>query len=65
MTGKNGHKLFKNAMKRRERKYKSPTKSKYYFFTAVIIIIDPAGPFTIDMHSTSTCSYGPILPGSS
>jgi len=69
MTGKNGHKLFKNAMKRRERKYKSPTKSKYHFFTAVIIIIDPvgdpAGPSTIDMHSTSTCSYGPILPGSS
>jgi len=39
MTGKNGHKLFKNAMKRRERKYKSPTKSKYYFITAVIISI--------------------------
>jgi len=44
MTGKNGHKLFKNAMKRRERKYKSPTKSKYYFITTVIIsIIDPVG----------------------
>jgi len=72
MTGKNGHKLFKNAMKRRERKYKSPTKSKYYFFTAVIISIDSTGPSTqsslasaTDMHSTSTCSYGPILPGSS
>lgn len=39
MTGKNGHKLGKNAMKRRERKYKSPTKSKCYFITAVIISI--------------------------
>jgi len=50
MTGKNGHKLFKNAMKRRERKYKSPTKSKYHFFTAVIIIIDPAGESFWSIH---------------
>jgi len=54
MTGKNGHKLFKNAMKRRERKYKSPKKANIILspqsLSSSIQLVNPSGPFTWSIH---------------